>query len=207
MPAFELGELDRASSVGDLDEHPNNSFKSALSRRLPIMIESVTVRSAASWVRGRLETRWFQVHSECVWQLWRVKVRDIAGKHFGGPLNSAAVDVSALSPLNLRFATFYRKREPLGRPPQPGTGSKRKIGRAEPNAASHSPGGGRKRRVFFIKRCSGGRRSPILFRGRAGLAHGDQLTDQGRGAPDYGQVAGAATQSRALGLTIKLVDR
>ena len=57
MPAFELGELDRASSVGDLDEHPNNSFKSALSRRLPIMIESVTVQSAASWVRGRLETR------------------------------------------------------------------------------------------------------------------------------------------------------
>ena len=62
VPAFELGELDRASFVGDLDEHPNNSFKSALSRRLPIMIESVTVQSAASWVRGRLETRWFQVH-------------------------------------------------------------------------------------------------------------------------------------------------
>ena len=207
---FFLTECRRSNSVSLIERHlsatwmstRNNSFKTALSRRLPIMIESVTMQSAASWVRGRLETRWFQVHSECVWQLWRVKVRDITGKHFGGPLNSAAVNVSALSPLNLRFPTFYRKREPLGRPPQPGTGSKRKIGRTEPTLFPR-PGGG----VFCIKRCPGGRRSPILFRGRAGLAHGDQLTDQGRGAPDYGQVAGAATQSRAIGLTIKLIDR
>ena len=37
LQVCELGELDRASSVGRLDEHPDNSFKTALSRPLPIM--------------------------------------------------------------------------------------------------------------------------------------------------------------------------
>jgi len=138
VPRFELGELDRASSVGDLDEHPNNSFKTAFWRRLP-----AHDRKCDGAVGCFMGSR--PIRNAVVPSLFRMRLAAWAGKsqrhhrqaHSGGPLNSATVNVSARSPLNLRFPTFYRKREPLGRPPQPGTGSKRKIGTY---CASHSPG-------------------------------------------------------------------